>query len=409
MNYVIIGNSTAAIGCVEGIRQVDTKGSITIISDEPHHTYSRPLISYLLYGKTDRERMKYRGKNFYKENNVKTVLGKRVVSIDKKKKTILLEDKKSIPYDKLLVATGSRPFVPPMEGLDLVKNKFSFMTLNDALDLEKTIDKNSRVLVIGAGLIGLKCVEGILDRVKSAEVVDLADRILPSILDADGAGMVQKSLEDRGVKFHLSDSVASFTNTSAVLKGGAKLDFDVLVIAVGVRPNTELVKDAGGEVNRGIVINSKSQTSLNDIYSAGDCTECRDISCNKNRILALLPNAYMQGETAGINMAGGERSFEKAIPMNAIGFFGYHVITAGSYDGKEYVSKTKNTYKKLFVKGNQLAGYIMIGNVKDAGIYTSLIREKTPLSSIDFDLIKENPQLMAFSRKDRKIKLGGAV
>ncbi len=264
------------------------------------------------------------------------------------------------------------------------------------------------MLVVGAGLIGLKCVEGILDRVKSVEVVDLADRILPSILDVTGAGMVQKFLEDKGVKFHLSDSVAKFEPNKAHLKGGAELDFDVLVVAVGVRPNTELVKEAGGDVNRGIVTDTKSQTSLKDIYSAGDCTECHDISCNQNRILALLPNAYMQGETAGINMAGGNASFDKAIPMNAIGFFGYHVITAGSYDGKEYVEKTDTTYKKLFVKGNHLAGYIMVGEVKNAGIYTSLIREKTPLSSIDFDLIKENPQLMAFSRKDRKVKLGGA-
>ena len=408
MNYVIIGNSTAAVGCIEGIRQVDTKGEITVISDERYHTYSRPLISYLLYGKTDRERMKYRNNSFYKDNKVKTILGKKVVSIDNKAKKVILDNKKSVSYDKLLVATGSRPFVPPMEGLDDDKNKFSFMKLDDALALEKAIDKNSRVLVVGAGLIGLKCVEGILDRVKSVEVVDLADRILPSILDVTGAGMVQKFLEDKGVKFHLSDSVAKFEPNKAHLKGGAELDFDVLVVAVGVRPNTELVKEAGGDVNRVIVTDTKSQTSLKDIYSAGDCTECHDISCNQNRILALLPNAYMQGETAGINMAGGNASFDKAIPMNAIGFFGYHVITAGSYDGKEYVEKTDTTYKKLFVKGNHLAGYIMVGEVKNAGIYTSLIREKTPLSSIDFDLIKENPQLMAFSRKDRKVKLGGA-
>lgn len=217
--------------------------------------------------------MKYRNNSFYKDNKVKTILGKKVVSIDNKAKKVILDNKKSVSYDKLLVATGSRPFVPPMEGLDDVKNKFSFMKLDDALALEKAIDKNSRVLVVGAGLIGLKCVEGILDRVKSVEVVDLADRILPSILDVTGAGMVQKFLEDKGVKFHLSDSVAKFEPNKAHLKGGAELDFDVLVVAVGVRPNTELVKEAGGDVNRGIVTDTKSQTSLKDIYSAGDCTE----------------------------------------------------------------------------------------------------------------------------------------
>src|SRR5574344_1464238 len=218
MNYVIIGNSTAAVGCVEGIRQVDKKGNITIISDEPHNTYSRPLISYLLYGKTDEERMKYRDKNFYKNNNVNTILGEKVVSIDKSKKIVKLEKGEEVSYDKLLVATGSRPFVPPMNGLDKVKNKFSFMTLDDAHKLSKAINKDSKVLVIGAGLIGLKCVEGINDKVKSVTVVDLADRILPSILDEKGAALVQKFIESNGVKFYLSDSVAQFSENKAELK-----------------------------------------------------------------------------------------------------------------------------------------------------------------------------------------------
>lgn len=410
MNYVIIGNSAAGIACVEGIRQVDTTSPITIIADEKHHTYGRPLISYLLYGKTDENRMKYRPDDFYKENNVKTMLGKKVLSIDKNKKSIKLDDGKEVKYDKLLVATGSRPFVPPMDGLDSVEQKYSFMTLDDAHALAKAINKNSRVLVIGAGLIGLKCVEGIADRVKSVEVVDLADRILPSILDINGSQLVQKFIEtEKGVKFYLGDSVAKFTKNNATLKSGKKLDFDVLVVAVGVRPNTELVKEIGGNVNRGIVVNDKSETSIPDIYSAGDCTECFDITLNQNRVLALLPNAYMQGETAGVNMAGGEKSFKNAIPMNAIGFFGYHVITAGCYDGEEdLVVNDGHNYKKLFKKDGKLHGYIMIGNVKSAGIYTLLIRDQRPLEEIDYDLIRETPELMAFSRKYRDEKLGGA-
>lgn len=408
MNYVIIGNSTAAIGCVEGIRQIDTKGRITIISDEPYHTYSRPLISYLLYGKTNEERMKYRNNEFYKEHKVQTILGHKAVSINKDKKMVTLDNQETVPYDKLLIAAGSRPFVPPMKGLESVKEKFTFMTLDDAYSLEKAIHKESKVLVVGAGLIGLKCVEGILERVQSVTVVDLADRILPSILDKQGAAMVQSYIEEKGVQFILNDCVEEFSAASAQLKSGKKIDFDILVIAVGVRPNTELLRDIGGKVSRGIVIDTKSKTSVKDIFAAGDCTECMDITSDEYKVLALLPNAYMQGETAGINMAGGKASFDKAIPMNAIGFFGYHIITAGSYIGEDQVTENGNQYKKLFTKDDLLKGYIMVGNVTNAGIYTSLIREKTPLSSIDFELIKEKPQLMAFSKKDRKVKLGGA-
>lgn len=408
MKYVIIGNSAGAVGCVEGIRQVDKDGEITIISNEPYHTYSRPLISYLLYGKTDEQRMKYRPDSFYEDNGVKTYLGKEAVSIDKDNKKVILNDGTEICYDKLLVATGSRPFVPPMDGLDKVENKFTFMTLDDAKALEKAINKDSNVLVIGAGLIGLKCVEGICDRVKHITVMDLAERILPSILDKDGSELVRKHIEKKGVEFILGDSVAQFTSANtAVSKNGLELSFDVLVVAVGVRPNVELVKDIGGEVGRGIVTDERCRTSISDIYAAGDCTESMDITADQMRILALLPNAYMQGETAGITMAGGTKVYDKAIPMNAIGFFGYHIITAGSYDGEEYVKKDGDSYKKLVTRDDRLVGYILIGNVERAGIYTSLIREKRPLSSIDFDLIKEKPQLMAFSKRERAKTLGG--
>jgi NAD(P)H-nitrite reductase large subunit len=410
MNYVIIGNSTASVGCIEGIRKVDSKGKITVISDEPHHTYGRPLISYMLLGKTDEEHMKYRPDDFYEKNNVTTILGKKVVSIDKDKKELSLDDGKTVEYDKLLVATGSRPFVPPMEGLDKVENKFSFMTLDDAKALGKAINSDSKVLVIGAGLIGLKCVEGIVDKVKSVQVVDLANRILPSILDEKGSALVQRYLEDKkNIEFTLNDSVAQFADNKATLKSGKVIDFDVLVVAVGVRPNVELVSEIGGDVQRGIVVNSKSETSIPDVYSAGDCTVSHNIATDQDQIIAILPNAYLQGETAGMNMAGQEKIFDNAVPMNAIGFFDYHIITAGAYTGEEYVVQEGDNYKCLFTEDNYLKGFIMIGNVKNAGIYTALIRNKTPLSEVDFDLIKDNPQLMAMAKSYRNEKLGGAV
>ena len=401
MKYVIIGNSAGAVGCIEGIRQMDKEGSITVIASEPHHTYSRPLISYLLLGKTDEQRMKYRPDSFYKDNNCTTIFGKTVVKIDKDTKQVVLDDGKSIAYDKLLVATGSKPFVPPMQGMETVEKKFTFMTLDDAKALQSALTPESRVLIVGAGLIGLKCAEGISKSVKSITVVDLADRILPSILDEKGSSLVQAHIEKQDVKFYLSDSVQSFDTTVAKLKSGAQIDFDILVIAVGVRPNTELVKEAGGEVNRGILTNDHCATTLPAVYAAGDCTESMDITTGENRVLALLPNAYMQGECAGINMAGGEKLYNKAMAMNAIGFFGLHIITAGSYNGDEYIAEGAGGYKKLITSDNHLKGYILIGNVERAGIYTALIREKTPLDSIDFELIKEKPQLMAFSKKDR--------
>jgi len=406
MKYVIIGNSAAGIGAVEGIRQIDKQGEITIITDEPHHTYSRPLISYLLLGKTDEEKMKYRAPRFYSENNCNLMAGTAVTKVDSEKKQAMLSDGKAVPYDKLLVATGSTAFVPTFEGLDAVKDKYTFMSLDDAHKLDKVLDKQKRVLIIGAGLIGLKCAEGILERVVHITVLDLAPRILSSILDDEGAKIVQKHIESKGVEFMLSGSVKRFEKDAAILENGEKICFDILVLAVGVRPNTSLLKSIAN-IDKGIVVNSKSETTATDIYAAGDCTQSFDISSGQSKIMALLPNAYMQGECAGLNMAGGEKSFDKAIPMNAIGFFGLHIITAGNYSGKVYAEDGNEHYKRLFYNENRLNGFILIGNVERAGIYTSLIREQTPLDSIDFALVCEKPGLMAFKKEDRQLKLGG--
>ncbi len=407
MNYVIIGNSAAAVGCVEGIRQVDKTGSITILSNEPHHTYSRPLISYLIYGKTDEDRMKYRPDDFYTKNGCTALLGVTATKIDKENKQVILDDGKTVPYDKLLVATGSKPFVPPMQGLEKVKNAFTFMTLDSAKALDAALTPQSRVLIVGAGLIGLKCAEGIAKKVSSITVVDLANRILPSILDEEGSAMMQKHIESKGVTFVLGDSVKQFTETTAELNGGGTLEFDIVVLCVGVRPNTELVKDAGGTVGRGIATDEFCRTDIPDVYAAGDCSESVDITDGACKVLALLPNAYMQGETAGLHMAGTEKPYNKALAMNAIGFFGLHIITAGCYQGEEFVKRGKDgkTYKKLVYANNRLKGFILIGDIARAGIYTALIREQTPLDTIDFDLIRERPQLMAFSHKERAQKL----
>lgn len=409
MNYVIIGNSAAAVGCVEGIRSVDSAGSITVISDEPYHVYSRPLISYLIYGRTDETRMRYRPDSFYRDNGVTARLGVRAEKVDDAGKRVLLSDGTSVPFDRLLFATGSSPFVPPMTGLETVPQKFSFMKLDDAKALDAAIRPDSRVLIVGAGLIGLKCAEGICNKVGSITVVDLAPRILPSILDERGSEMMQQHIEGHGVRFILGTSAARFDGNRAELKNGETVEFDLLVLAVGVRPNTALAAEIGCAVGKGILSDEHCRTNLDGVYAAGDCSESRDISADGQwRVLALWPNAYMQGETAGIDMAGGEKLYDKAIPMNAIGFFGLHIITAGSYDGEACVTESDHSYKKLVTKDNLLKGFILIGEIARAGIYTSLIREKTPLNTVDFRLIREKPQLMAFAAPERAVKLGGA-
>ena len=409
MKYVIIGNSAAGISAVEGIRSVDAAGEIVVISDEKFPVYGRPLISYYLLGMTDRTRMNYRPADFYEKMGVKVLYGERAEHIDVAGKQVFLKSGKKVSYDKLLVATGSRPFDPPMEGIESVGEKFHFMSLQDALDLEKALSKEKHALIIGAGLIGLKCLEGILDRVKKVSVVDMAGRILPSILDDAGAAIVQRELEAKGAEFYLSDSVKRFEGNTAHLVSGKTVAFDLLVVAVGVRPNVELVKEAGGEVARGIITDDHLRTSLQNVYAAGDCTESDDVSSGTRKILALLPNATQQGFAAGVNMADGDAAFGSAIPLNAIGFFGSHVLTAGSYTGESFTDAEGEKYRKFFVEGGVLKGFILVNAPERAGIYTSLVRNRTPLAGLDVARLETAPMLAAFPADMRKAMLSREV
>ena len=406
--YVIIGNGVAAAACIEGIRSIDPEGTLTVISEEAHEVYCRPLISYYLEGKTDAEKMKYRGADFYSENRVKVFFGEKASAIDTERKRVVTDKGNEIAYTDICIAAGSSPFVPSFEGLETVPEKYSFMTLDDAYALEKAVSEDSRVLIIGAGLIGLKCAEGLKERVKEITVCDLAERVLSSILDTECAALMQDHLEANGIRFLLGDSAKSFSGNKALMNSGEEEEFDVLVLAVGVRANTQIAKEAGCEVNRGILIDDRMQTSMEHIYAAGDCAEGTDITSGEHKVLAILPNAYLQGYCAGVNMAGGEAVFDKGIPMNSIGFFGFHAMTAGSYyteadGGRMYEEKTDSSIKRLFTKDGFLTGFILIGREERAGIYTSMIRERIPLVDVDFDLLKRAATNAAFTEEKRKV------
>ena len=412
MKYVIIGNGPAAVSCIDGVRSVDKDGGITVISKEDHPAYFRPLISYYLEGKSKAENISCRPSDFYEKNGCEVLSGV-VTAIDQDNKTVTLKSGDVIAYDKLCICTGSSPFVPPMKGLESVEKKFTFLTIDDSYVIEEAITKDSRVLIIGAGLIGLKCAEGLRDRVQSVTVCDLAPRVLSSILDDECAAIVQKHLEECGITFSLGNTADCFDGSKANMKDGSVIDFDVLVLALGVRPNIGFFKDAGGECGRAIVVDNSMKTSIEDVYAAGDCVEQYDISFGDKRIMALLPNANIGGFAAGVNMAGGNASFDNAVPMNSIGFWGLHMMTAGTYandGGAEMIEeKGDNSVKRFFIKDHKLIGFIIIGDVKSAGIYTNLVRNQTDLSQLDFDSLIKNPNLLPFSEKNRGKMLRGVV
>ncbi|MDO4287578.1 MAG: FAD-dependent oxidoreductase [Eubacterium sp.] len=406
--YLIIGNSAAAIGGVTGIRKTDPEGKLILVSSENRHTYSRPLISYWLEGKVKMENAIYRDLDFYDRNRCETRLGRHVDSINPAKKQAVLDDGEVIAYDKLLLATGSHPFVPPITGKDTAKNAFTFTTMDDAEGVAKLLTETSRVVILGAGLIGLKAAEAVVHQCASVTVLDLSDRVLPSVLDAEAGALMADHLKKQGVTLRLETSITEIGDMQVTLSDGDVLPYDILILAVGTRPAVRLAEDAGLKVERGIITDDHQHTSAADIYAAGDCTLSHDISSDSDKNIAILPNAYLQGETAGINMAGGDAVMEKLFPANSMGLLGLYMLTAGSYQGDAKIVETGDSFRKFFIQDDVLKGYIIIGSCPRGGIYTDLIREKTDLSTLDTDLLFANPQLAAFPKTGRHQKLSAA-
>lgn len=414
MRYVIIGNSIASAGCIEGIRRVDSDGEILVISNEPYHIYSRPLISYWLSRKV--EDVSYRPKDYYEKYRVTPILGKSVVQVDFESKEVILENGERIAYDKLLIATGGKPFIPNILGLDK-KNIFTFIKFDDVKELDKALFDNARVTVVGAGLSGLKAVEALVKRNCRVTVVELAGRILGSILDEEGAKMVQEIFEEKGVRFFLEDSVSEISGNEKVeeilLKSGELLPTDILIFAIGVIPNVDIFRGTKLKINRGILVNERMETNIPDVYSAGDVVEALDLLTNESRVIPILPNAYIQGEIAGSNMAGREITYSGSFPMNSIGFFDIHIMSAGMVNPPsdieviKRIDIEKRIYRKFYIKNGQILGFMFINSIDRTGMIIDLMKNRIDISNFKERLLADNFGFLDLPKEFRKEKILG--
>ncbi|MGN0534759.1 MAG: NAD(P)/FAD-dependent oxidoreductase [Eubacterium sp.] len=418
MKYVIIGASAAGLATAESIRKYDREGDVTVLTEEAYLPYSRPSISYYLKGKVKESDMPLRKSNYYKQKNINVVTDSKVTAVDTDKKLVKV-GRKAYPYDKLCFATGSVPFVPPMENVKGKDNALTFLDLKAAKEIKAMANSDTRAVVIGAGLIGLKAAEGLVKICKSVDVVELAPKVLPSILDDTAAKQVKKHLENNGIRIHLGNTVEKAVSkgkqiTSVVLKDGKKLPCDLLVVAVGVRPKTDLAENTGLQVNRGIITDTQTmETSVKDIYAAGDCCVSVDMLDGSKRIIALWPNAVQQGRVAGAQMAGADETVGGTYSVNAIDFFGLRICTCGVINPQgdgytQQVKKDGNAYKRLVIKDGMLMGYVLINCSQNAGIYTNLISNRVPLDTLQGN-ITDDPSIFIFDRDTRISKLRGGV
>lgn len=418
MKYVIIGASAAGLAAAEAVRKYDAQGAVTVLTEEEYMPYSRPSISYYLKGKVKESNMALRKPTFYKEKKIDVITSSKVAAIDMEKK-IVKAGRKNYPYDKLCLCTGSKPFVPPMDNVEGKANALTFLDLKATKVVKTLANAKTRAVVIGAGLIGMKAAEGLVKICKSVDVVELAPRVLPSILDAKSAKQVKKHLENNGIRFHLENTVVKASSkgkqiTAVTLKDGKKLPCDLLILAVGVRSQTELAEKAGLEVNRGIITDTETmQTSNPDIYAAGDCCVSTDMLDGSKKIIALWPNAVQQGNVAGAQMAGADVTVGGTYSVNAIDFFGLRICTCGliNAQGERYSDKIRqdgDVYKRLVFEGDKLVGYVLINSSVNAGMYTNLISNKISLDTIQGDIM-DNPSIFMFDKDTRITKLRGGV
>jgi NAD(P)H-nitrite reductase large subunit len=393
---VIIGTGGAGISAIRTIRSVDEKCKITAISQEDQMPYSPCSLPHLIGGDIEKKNIYRVEKDFFKKNNVRALLGTKVSRITPKNKAVLADGEK-IKYDKLLIAAGSVPLKPPIPGIDAT-GAFTLGNMADADKILKWVRKGAKkAIVLGAGFIGVECAIALQKLGLQVSVFEMLDWVLPKMLDEDASGEVQKVLEREGIECHLGQQVSEIigrNKVSGVLSGKKKTSCDMVVLGIGVRPNTEFLKGSGVKVNHGVVVDEHMRTCVKDIYAAGDIVEADDRIRGTKRVNAIWPNAIEQGRIAGYNIAGEEKIYDGVESLNILDVYGVPVLSMGmsSFELKDFEiekSKTNRAFKKLLLKDGKIAGVQMIGAIRNSGYLLGLVKKGVEVDDIREHLLED--------------------
>lgn len=403
MRYVIIGASAAGTQAAEELRRLDKEAKITVITAENYSPYSRCLISRFVDGRLAEDSLYFKTKHFFKDHSIEGVLNTRVVGIDRGAKKVVCGKDKVVPYDKLLIATGSSPLFPRIDGTDL-EGVFSFHSLNDAHSVLNRIKQTDRAVVLGAGFVGLEAAYALSKRGLKVTVVEKASQILPNQLDVTGSQIIQRDLEELGVEIILNESLMLINGTkggpqgvrSVTLADKSQIPCGIVIIATGMKPNKDVIEESGVKTGRGVVVDEFLRTSDPDIYAAGDVIEVDDVATGKRVTSATWFNAVLQGKFAAYNMAGLQRRYSQTVGIqNAVQFhqipaisFGKTQVDAEEEQDYEVLSIHKDkVYKKLVLKEDRICGMIFVGDIVRSGFYAALIRSGVDVSGYEDKLL----------------------
>lgn len=402
MKYVVIGSSAAGVNGVRELRKIDEKSEIVLISKDKA-IYSRCILHQYLSGERDLNRLCFADYGFEKLYRVNWMKGRSCVGLRPKERLVVLENGETVSYDKLLIATGSHTFIPPVKNLKEAKNVIGFRNIEDMEVLKEVAKSAKNILVMGAGLVGMDCASGFLELGVKVTMVEMAGWLLSKQLDEKAASTYQTAFEKRGVKQYYGVGVAEvvldedYNITEAVLTDGTKLPCDYVVVTAGVRSNVEFLEGTGIETSRfGLIYDETGKTSDDNIYGAGDVSGTSPI----------WPVAVKEGIVAASNMAGVPRKmtdfFASKSTMNFLGIPSMSLGDVNTADPEVIaeVKETKDSYKKILHKDGKIVGAVLQGDLAYGGILQQLIARKIDVRKVkkpifdidysDFFHIKEN-------------------
>lgn len=402
MRYVVIGASAAGISGAKTLREIDKNAEIILISKD-ENVYSRCILHHYISGHRDVEALDFTDRNFFEKYNIEWKKGLEVTSIDPMAHFLTLSNGEEVKYDKVLLATGASAFIPPIENLRGANNVVGLRNLDDAIKIKEEAKKVENVVVLGAGLVGIDAIAGLVGKGLNVTLVEMGDRVLPIQLDKYASSKYEERFKKVGVSLKLcvrAEKVIIDENNNPkalLINTGEEIPCELIIVATGVRSNVAFLNESGVETDKfGLIINEKGETNTRDIYGAGDIT-------GRNPI---WPTAVKEGIIAANNMTGNEVFMEDFFgSKNTMNFLGLTTMSLGNVNSPDdsYIEEIEidgDNYKKVIHKDGKIYGAIIQGDLAYAGVLTQLIKEKINISRVkkplfevdyaDFFNIKEN-------------------
>ncbi len=366
VDYLIIGNGITGLSAAKAIRNYDKDGSITMVSKEPYYTYYRvKLTEYLSKTFINNEELLVNNEEWYRENQINVILNKIVEKIDFENNVIKLDDGILISYKKLLLATGSRPFIPPIAG-KFKKGVFALRTLNDLKYIRNYFSKCEKITVIGGGLLGIEAAWSIKQLNKEVNIIQHSSHLLNKQLDGEISSKLEKKLRNLGFNIYLDSSAEEILGENKVsgikLSSGKIIETDAVLVSSGVRSNLDLVINTDIEYNRGINVDKYLRTNIPNVYAAGDVAEVEGV------VLGLWTAGNQQGKIVGSNMVGDMKEYISPKPYTKLEIGDIKIFSAGNVKKHKNIyeyKKDENIHHKLFTIDGKIVGGILFGEIKE--------------------------------------------